>query len=223
MNSTITKTDPIAERFALETAKHEMTILHDDGLYRHVKFMDPKNSGYWYELITAPNSLTFRGDGESFVFHRERDMFGFFRSNPDRLTMRISPDYWSEKLTSNRGCAKAYSEDVFKQYVNDILSKAEGRWPGVTDAWANHAGADNLDYDLGYEEPARQALDDFYYRPAGQLDGKPFRFADTWEADFKDFDWWFLWSCFAIVDGIRRYDEAKGARLAEPVATGAVA
>lgn len=132
------ETDPIAERFARETAKHEMEILHDDGLYRHVKFMDPKNSGYWYELITAPNSLTFRGDGDSFVFHRERDMFGFFRSNPDRLTHRISPDYWSEKLTSDRDCVKVYSRDKLDRHVADILSEDEERWPGVTAAWAAH-------------------------------------------------------------------------------------
>lgn len=157
-----TRADPIAERFTRETAQHEMTILHDDGLYRHVKFMDPKNSGYWYELITAPNSLTFRGDGDSFVFHRERDMFGFFRSNPDRSTHRISPGYWAEKLTSNRDCVKVYSREKFDRHVADILAEDEERWPGVTAAWAAYIDDTSYDTpDLEFEENARHALDSF--------------------------------------------------------------
>lgn len=28
----------IAARFARDTAQHEMTVLHDDGLYRHLRF-----------------------------------------------------------------------------------------------------------------------------------------------------------------------------------------
>ena len=32
----------IAERFKRETAGHQMTVLHDDGLYRHLRFMNPE-------------------------------------------------------------------------------------------------------------------------------------------------------------------------------------
>jgi len=207
MPATLTKIDPIAERFARETAEHQMTIAHDDGLYRHLKFRGAKDWAYWFDLITVPGALIFRGDGESFVFAREKDMFGFFRSNPDRATHRISPDYWSEKLTSDRNSVKTHSEDRVNQYANDILTESAEQWPGITDAWANHAGEDNLDYDLSYADSARQALDDFKYTAAGRFG--TFRFTDTWEADFKDFDWWFLWACHAIVTGIARYDQAK--------------
>lgn len=202
---TETTTEPyadIAKRFARETANHRMRILHDDGLYRHVKFSPPDSSGYWYELITAPNSLTFRGDGESFVFHRLTDMFEFFRGNPDRKTMRISPDYWAEKLTSNRDCVKAYSREKFDQIVADHLKEAEETYPGVTDAWTL-ATEDGCDWDVEYEECAREALRDFEH--------DKFQFTDTWEWDLKDFDWWYLWACFGIVEGIRQYDAAKAA------------
>jgi hypothetical protein len=213
-----TETDPIAERFAHETEHHEMKILHDDGLYRHVKFMDPKNSGYWYELITAPNSLTFRGDGESFVFHRLADMFEFFRSNPDRKTHRISPDYWAEKLTSNRDCVKVYSRERLDEQVAEVLKGAEEEHPGVTDAWTL-ATEDSIDWDLDYEDGAREALRDFEH--------DKFQFTDTWEWDLKDFDWWFLWALHGIVAGIAQYDQAKAqaARQIETVAvkSGAVA
>ena len=157
------ETDPIAERFARETAKHELTILHDDDLYRHLRFRNPKNSGYWFDLITVPGSLIFRGDGESFVFARVPDMFGFFRSNPDRLIARISPDYWAEKLTSSRDAVKTYSRELLERNVGEALSAAEKQWPGITAAWNEHAGEDNLDYGLDYEDGARQALADFKF------------------------------------------------------------
>ena len=200
-----------AERFDDETKHHKLTILHDDGLYRHLRFMSqppgkPPESAYWFELITVPGSLTFRGDGESFVFARERDMILFFRSNPDRNTIRISPDYWAEKLTSSRDAAKVYSREVFEQHVAEDLEEAEERWPGVTDGWTLHAD-DPFDYDLDHEDSARQALVDFRHIAAGH--DSTFEFTDTWEWDLKDFDWWYLWACHAIVWGIARYDEAR--------------
>jgi hypothetical protein len=57
----------IAERFAKETAEHDMEIVHDDGLYRHLRFrhQGPNySSWYWFDLITVPGSLIFRGDGD---------------------------------------------------------------------------------------------------------------------------------------------------------------
>lgn len=216
----MSEADPIAERFARETAAHEMTILHDDGLYRHLKFKNPGNSGYWYELITAPNSLTFRGDGESYVFHRLADMFEFFRSNPDRKTHRISPDYWAEKLTSNRDCVEVYSRERLDEQVAAVLKGAEEEYPGVTDAWT-FATEEGLDWDVEDEDCAREALRDFQH-------GK-FQFTDTCEWDLRDFDWWFLWALHGIVAGIARYDAARataGVRVAstsptEPAELGA--
>jgi hypothetical protein len=117
-------------------------------------------------------------------------MFGFFRSNPDRATHRISPDYWSEKLTSNRAAAKTYSREALEQYVAEHLESAQERWPGVTDAWNAHVPESH--YFNDYEDSARQALNDFEHTIKGRKE--TFRFTDTWEADFKDFDWWCLGS-----------------------------
>lgn len=177
-----------AERFATETEHHKLTILHDDGLYRHLRFMSeppgqPKQSGYWFELITVPGSLIFRGDGESFVFARLRDMFEFFRSNPDRNTMRVSPDYWAEKLTSNRAAAKTYSREKFDQIVAEALKDAEEQWPGITAAWDRHASEDNLDYGLDHEGSAREALRDFEF---GALAVATCRCGERIEVDFGD-------------------------------------
>ena len=254
MTETKTLIDRVGECFAADTAKHEMTIKHDDGLYRHIRFSAPGGSSYWYELITVPRALIFRGAYESQVFSRTEDMFGFFRSNPDRLTMRISPDYWAEKLTSDRGCVKRYDQDKFERIVKELTVEAirdHSAPRGIGKAVRQQI----LDsWEIGFEDSARAVLEAFehgaktklgcyrcgqtleideddlvpaewHQRHGGHVQTKQrvegFRFYDTWELDFKDFDHGYLWACHAIVAGIAQYDAAK-AQAARPVETVAV-
>lgn len=245
--STTSNIERVGKLFAIDTAEHEMTILHDDGLYRHIRFMRPapQSSSYWYDLITVPHALIFRGDYESHVFGRViEDMFAFFRSNPDRNSMRISPDYWSQKLTSDRDCVKSYSQDMFEQLVKEATVEAirYGNAPrGIGKAVRERILNDE---DIHYEDGARRALNDFEHGAKKKIeclrcgqaievedddiapiawrrqhDGHPqtkqhiegFRFSDTWEWSFADFEHSYLWACHAIVAGIARYDEAKAA------------
>src|SRR5947208_10170763 len=49
--SAIPMTEDPAIRFARDTAKHEMTVAHNDGLYRHLKFRNTEHSYlYWFDL-----------------------------------------------------------------------------------------------------------------------------------------------------------------------------
>lgn len=119
-------TDPItevADRFARETKNHTMTVLRDDGLYRHLRFKAPDNGFYWFDLITWPGYLTFVGDGEGYVFTRIEDMFGFFRGS------RINPQYWAEKVVDGRGRLKTYSEERFRQLVTEHLDQVADDYP----------------------------------------------------------------------------------------------
>ncbi|MDH2424854.1 hypothetical protein [Sphaerisporangium sp. TRM90804] len=196
----------IAERFARETAEHTMTVRHDDGLYRHLRFQKPGSGSYWFDLITVPHALIFRGDGESFVFDRLDDMFAFFRGPVGH----ISPSYWAEKLTSHRDATRTYSKDVFDQQVAADLADVEKDYPGVTKAWDEHVNGVLAEYNTEYEDGARAALNDFEYLPE-EVAGEPFRFQDTWEWELQDFHWWFLWALHGIVWGIAQYDAAKQA------------
>lgn len=192
-----------AARFAADTAKHQMTVLHDDGLYRHVRFKAPGTGFYWFDLVTWPGRLAFTGDMDGYVFARDPDMFEFFRS--DRYG--INPAYWSEKVDGGRDRTKSYSEDKFRQLVTKYVTDYEDDFPGVKAAVQTEL-LDNDCEDLGHEEAARGALDAFAFG-AGEA---KFRFADTWEWDFRDYDWTFLWACHAIQWGIGEYDAARVAR-----------
>lgn len=205
-----------AERFARDAEGHELHILQDDGLYRHLKVTRTRGSFAWFELITWPGKLAFVGNGCSFVFSRLDDMFQFFRS-PGGFC--INPSYWSEKLVNGQDAAESYSSKLFHEQANEALAEAEERYPGVTAAWKTHL--DEM-YDVEFEENARDAIRDFSFLPEPPprperrdfvpepvARREPFRFVDTWEWDLKDYDGWFLWACHAIVWAIGQYDEAK--------------
>lgn len=175
----------IAERFARETSEHVMTIRHDDGLYRHLRFRHPKHGSYRFDLITVPHALIFRGDGENYVFDRIDDMFQFFRSGiyADG-SHHINPHYWSEKLTTDRDSVMKYDQDLFertvKEHVADAIldrSAPRGISKAVKELLENS--------DIAWEEGARRALEEFEHGAAFKawcVCGASEMFADDYDA-----------------------------------------
>jgi hypothetical protein len=187
----------VAEEFKKQTADHKMTVLHDDGLYRHLRFRTPKHGFYWFDLITWPGTLAFRGDMDGHMFTRVTDMFEFFRDNGQG----INPHYWSEKVEGGRDETRSFSQEKFKQCVIEQFVEAVryGNAPrGLGKAVREEILDDPETY---YEQGAHAAIDSFEY--------KGFRFSDWWELDFREFDWQFLWACHAIQWGIAQYDAKR--------------
>jgi hypothetical protein len=215
----------IAERFARDTATHRMTILHDDGLYRHLRFTAmhlcndaewrAANGFYWFDLITWPGSLTINGGCGTYTFSRITDMFEFFRSR-----YGINPQYWAEKVQGETK-VKSYSEEQFRQQVKEAVTEAEGECPGVSAAVEEKFYGVLAEWDITYEDGARRALGEFSfykdesdrYAPRKEPD---FRFCDAWEWDFTDWDWTFLWCCHAIQWGIGQHDKQAVAEQPAP-------
>ena len=185
---------PIEERFKVDTEKHEMTVLHDDGLYRHLRFRQPANSFYWFDLITVPGTLVFQGDGTSFTFRRVEDMFTFFRNR------QVNPQYWAEKLTSGADVTQ-FDSDLFATRVKEMFVDA-ARIDGVPAGTGAALLRDVLD-EVSYcdERGAHELLAGFEH--------KGFHFSDTWDMSFRDYDWWFLWALHGIVWGIGQYDKQQ--------------
>lgn len=189
-----------AANFKRTISEHAMTIHHDEGIYRHVEFSNYRSSIHRFELVTWPGHLSISGDMDGFVFARIHDMFKFFRRQ------EIDPNYWSEKITTDRASAMAYSEDLFSAQVSDELRNARNDYPGIARAWREHLDG----YSPEYENEARDALDSFEYQVSDES-GHSFRFSDTWEWQLKDYTSQFLWSCHAIAWGISQYDAVKSA------------
>jgi hypothetical protein len=196
-----------AERFQADTADHEMTVLHDDGLYRHLRFKHPEHGFHWFDLITWPGSLAINGDMGSYLFSRDPDMFEFFRGH------RANLGYWAEKLRAPRADdVEVYSENKFREHVMDAAKESEEYYPGLTEAAEEYFFGEYAEWNTKIEGAALAALDRFYFNhPSAQDDMDPFTFSDTFEWNLSDWSHFFAWCCHAIPWGIAQYDKAKTA------------
>ena len=191
----------VADRFPRDVEKHEMTVLHDDGLYRHVRFQKPGTVIMHFDLITWPGSLAIKGDMDGFMFSRIADMFAFFRADG----YRVNPTYWSEKVAGRRASVMSYSAREFEtqvfSYLDDIARDEPERAEHVATARKRIQEA-IADGEAEEEADARAVLREL------EDDGI---LSDTWEWDLRDWDYRFLWNCHAIAWGLQQYDAAKKA------------
>lgn len=204
--TTVTITSPqqdAGEIFARDVAEHEMTILHDDGLYRHLRFAKPNTGINHFDIVTWPGHLSLGGDRDGYVFRRLEDMFQFFRS----WSGTINPQYWAEKLTT-RVKVKVYDEALCKNLVAEYIADAaeDDYYPGLK-AYAQRelkdAAFDGL---LETEESAREWLSNFKYVVPNVAPVRSYEFSDAWEWDLTDWDFHYLYACHAIQWGIEQYD-----------------
>ncbi|WP_354214561.1 hypothetical protein [Arthrobacter sp. UYCo732] len=199
--------DHALKMFKIDTSDHMMEVPLDQGLYRHLRFRKPGTGLYWYDIITAPGQLTFRGDMGTYVFSRSEDMLAFFENSGGR----INPTYWAEKLQAQdvHSPAREYSRDVFVRYV-------------IEDFWNSRENLDNA-VDV-WREIREELLDE--YGPSGdkslaisaamEFRHGGFEFYDVTDWRLTAFSHHFLYSLHAIVDGIRQYREhATSLQLAE--------
>lgn len=179
------------ERFMGDVAEHEMTVLHDDGLYRHVRFKKPDTIGFYFDLITWPGHLTVAGDMGTYTFRRLPDMFDFFTSPT------INAQYWAEKTGGAAG-VEQYSPRLFRQRVTEAYDEHVQEDPG-----AEHLGElwDRIvDCVLDRSDEEREAL-----AAAGAFSDPNFEFYDSWEWHLTDYTFHFLWCCHAIRWGVEKY------------------
>lgn len=196
------------ERFVDDTARHVMTVKHDDGLYRHVRYQRPGDSAYWYDLVTWPGFLAITGDMGAWLFARTPDMFSFFGERPS-----INPHYWSGKLQTEGGRRQAtvYSADVYRRSVQEWLDEqADELSPAEADELRAAAHEDLLppwgEWENS-EHDAHERLRDFEH--------EGIRISDSWEWSLREYDYGFLWCCWAIVTGIKQWRAALEAAHVE--------
>jgi hypothetical protein len=205
-----------AASFLKDVSRHEMTVIRDDGLSRHVRFKRPGTMCMHFDLLTWPGYLCYTGDMGTYVFRRLDDMFEFFRRGPFDRAFQIDRRYWAEKLEAADRCdgVKEFSIDVFKAEVRDFFEQAttdDEDWPSARcgELW-EQIEADVLDR-AEDEHAAWVSLRDFSWGG--------FRFED-WERDCKEYTHRFQWCCFALEWAIGVYDaEQPNQSLRAPMQT----
>lgn len=189
----------MAKQFARDTTNHRLETLHDDGLYRQIRFSAP-GSLDWFDLITWPYNLIVNGSHGSYHFcaSATRDMFGLIHES--RVDGTINFAYWAEKVRA--GQVKSWSELKFRTWLIGRAADLEIRHPGILDEVGKQI-LDSDEHSLEYEETARHAVASFHH------EGVRLGFPEAWEHDFTDWDHHYLWMCHAAVHGVAVYDRVK--------------
>lgn len=205
--------------FLKDIDRHVMEIIRDDGVNRHVRFRRPGTMCMHFDLITWPGYLCYTGDMGTYVFSRLDDMFQFFRRSKEDYAIDFR--YWAEKLQAvssscGKGSATKFSYERFVEVIKDYrkrwirdafadgsLNKSQRRelWEAVED--------DVLSNTLDKEEHSNfDRANDFRWSSRGKGPVE-YCFADLWEHRFDEYTHRFLWCCYALAWGVRKYDEAK--------------
>lgn len=191
------------ERFEKDVVTHEVKILHNDGVYRHLSCGIPGSSDKRFGITTWPGHLAITGDMGDFVFARTNDMFGFFRSD------RINPGYWSEKCCSASvfgAGIKLFSVDKFRRNVIEYAIDAEDV-KTEEELPANVKGEIQRLLDAENEHECVAAMNEF--------SSDEIEFVDFWECDCEEFTYYYLWCCHAIVWAIAKFDEMTAMQATE--------
>jgi hypothetical protein len=197
----------VRERFVGDTAEHVLTIIRDDGLYRHLRFNKPGTWVYGFDLVTWPGYLAIVGDAGDYVFSRVRDMFEFFEPGGARGGFEderwgINPHYWSEKLQAPLPpAALTYSHDALRDRVLG-WARDHCEWDAemVYPSLLIEALEREVLYGYTHDEREGHARLDILEQEVGYM--------DCWEWDLREYDFRFLWCCWAIVWGIALYRAA---------------
>lgn len=198
------------ETFMQEVATHQMQIIRDDGVNRHVRFKNPGTIAAQFDLITWPGHLCYTGDMGTYVFSRIEDMFQFFRRKPTSggSGLHINRGYWSEKVLAadRHGKITEYDADKFvtrlREDLEQYIEANSGDWDDDYPAELRQRFDDEVAaYADDGEHAARMAAEGF------EVDDEQV-FTDLWEYDFHGFTDHFTWCCLALAWGIQKYDEA---------------
>lgn len=185
--------------------KHEMEVLLDNGVYRHLRFKAPDTGNQLFHLVTFPGRLVYCGDMGSYLFERTTDMFGFFR-RPDR---GINLSYWAEKVDATDRCdgIKEFSLDRAKEIVKEIVKEQAEYLDANKKTKVDEELElllDEIDMDANDLGDVMRVASDFN---SDVIDSD--WFSDLWDCSTQEYTYRFQWACYAIAWGIEQYDKQE--------------
>jgi len=205
--------EQVAERFPTDTEGFVLTVLHEQGDYRHLRFQQPDERWGSTDIHTWPGGLTTAGDmADGWMFERG---LGFF-AGPVNL------HYWHEKLTpSGRLAAEEFSEvtlraelatagedleipeqfrDAFDEELNELIDSI------ISDHADTNAALAEIS-DFTFERESDDGLSD--------IDAK---FSDPYELNIDDYTYHFVWALH-VLSTAARWLADKDPRVIRPEAT----
>lgn len=189
----ITNEQAAWEAFDEHTREHELAVIHDDGLYRHLRLAKPGTRMWSIDITTWPGHLATTGDiGSGFIFARTADMIDFFASRGDFRTGFGAPSidfrYWEEKLCG-RGTNK-----VYEYSPNAFVKQVESAVDDFIDGGGDPGEANTAELLV---EARRSADDEDSAHDFISLHDEIFG-PDSWELNFTEISFQFGLACYAI-------------------------
>jgi hypothetical protein len=209
-------------RFQRDTATHQLELIKDDGLHRHLRFRRPGTSCYGFDIVTWPGHLAISGDMGAAMFTRLPDMFEFFRDSRNCAepgALYINPRYWAEKCVANDGEKKEFSSELFEALVKqhfdefiadhseDVEDSEQPHAPEWASEFWDELQFEVLQLDSDDVGSAIGAMDRF--KPDSDTAYASFRFTDAWEyaSSLQDYTFDFIWRLYAIAFAVKAYDD----------------
>lgn len=212
------------DRFKRDAKAHTMTVLHNEGLYRHLRLRNPApgRSEYWYDVVTWPGNLAIRGDfGQSYVFSVATDMFEFFAHHLHKDgSVEIDPQYWSEKLSSGDQSRK-YDDEVFKDdFREQARQMIEGGYIEEDQKDRFLAAIEEFFENEIYHDAstAIMSVESFEFwnneehEHSHKYRNEAIRFEEPWEwiNHSTAYEWSYLWACWGIMRAVKEFYSVFG-------------
>lgn len=210
------------ERFLNDVKDHELEVIRDNGVHRHLRLKRPGTISYYFDIITWPGHLCITGDCGTYVFQRITDMFDFFfMSYHDFMLnknekLSINTGYWAEKVISvdKYGGIQQYSSDLFKEnvkeYFDNFFEDSNESEKDKAHVW-QELQEDVLRHAEDSEHEAYETIRDF--------DCAGFEFVD-FEYSCQEYTFRYIWNLYAIVYGILKYKRHKATNYIDPETAG---
>ena len=205
---------PTRESFLNDVAEHQLTILKDDGVFRHM-VLSQGSFEHRFEITTWPQHLCISGDMGCYVFSRIQDMFCFFRQSGDDWGVNAS--YWEEKVLAEcktDGTREFDAKEADQRLEQFLQWFVEGLDPTNEEEAEAISSATNAVKE--FTQNRENSEGDVVYRLNNwdEEDAGGMTLDDFWDGWKDSFTYRFIWCCFAIVFAIRQYDEATQSKEA---------
>lgn len=187
--------------FPSDVAEHEMTVLMNEGIYRHLRFAVPDDSHLAFEVVTAPNILIFFGDMGSFAFNRHKDNFHLFRGQKTDGMY----GYWAEKLQAvDKG--EGYHKWSQREFEESVYGYVDEDWEFEDDEQKEKVRAD---VKVRVIDAAEENGYNAYATAVEYKSEFGHELTDFFDCNMMEYTYRYVWCCLAIVWAIDRFDELR--------------
>lgn len=196
------------QQFLNRVKNHKLTVIKEDGLYRHLQVAIPGEYIESWNIHTWPGYLAMVGDMGNWVFQRTEDMLRFFRSEGDSI--KINPYYWAEKLQAQEHEGwNGFSIESFHKRVQDFAVEA-----------CNVNSFDEVPEEKKDDLYSLLNAEDEYYAVASlrEFNCEWLDLADFWDGRHTchEVRSHFLFACYAIAWTVKLYDLHSAKQEAQP-------